>query len=752
MIRLVLRAASASAFALATHASMAAAQPEAAPRPSLVVLIAVDQFPMSYFERFGPELTGGLGRLYRAGAVMINAHHEHAMTETAPGHASMMSGRYPRSTGIIANVFGVADPASPLLGGNGEASSPYRFRGSTLYDWIRARDPRARALSVSRKARSAILPVGRAPAEVFWYGSDGRFTTSTWYSDTLPAWVNDFNRRRIPQSYVGSTWRLLKPAAAYPERDSVVYEHAGKDFVFPHILSADTAVALREMHYVPAMDSMTVHLALAGLSATGVGLGEQADFLSISLSTTDAIGHRYGPDSRELHDQVLRVDQHVGVFLDSLFKLRDSTRVAIVMTSDHGITPFPEPRVELATKVVNLTPIITEAAASLPRSGDTASIAVARGLVTLDRNALSAAGINVDSVVRAVATKIRAVPGVLRADILADLGRADTTSDMIARQWVRAVPADFPGVIGVTFTAGTYVRNSRRTLSAEAIAEAQHGTPHASDTHVPVIFYGSGFVRGKHPRRTFVVDIAPTVASLLGVVPFERLDGRVIPEVLRAAPRPSANQEQTLPNDVRWVRSSAEYQGLTRQVYKQAAAQLQRLSAGMARRSWAVILDADETVLDNSEYQRRLAITGASYHDSTWALWVREKSATPVPGAAAFTQRVRSLGGRVVIVTNRADSLCAETRQNLDSAGIGHDLVLCKPPGGSNKNPRFRSVQQGTAAPGMPPLKVVAWVGDNILDFPELSQAVGRNEQQLAEFGARFFLLPNPMYGSWAIP
>src|SRR5688572_14288399 len=180
-----------SAFAVVPFA-FAGAQMAAPPPPTLVVLIVVDQFPMQYFERFGPELTGGLARLYRNGAVMTNAHHEHAMTETAPGHAAMMSARYPRSTGIIANSLGVADPASPLLGGNGEASSPYRFRGSTLYDWIRARTPRSRALSVSRKARSAILPVGRAPAEVFWYASDGRFTTSTWYSDTLPTWVNDF--------------------------------------------------------------------------------------------------------------------------------------------------------------------------------------------------------------------------------------------------------------------------------------------------------------------------------------------------------------------------------------------------------------------------------------------------------------------------------------------------------------------------------------------------------------------------------
>lgn len=739
--------------ALLPVAAAIAQRPATPPSPTLVVLVVVDQFPMRYLDRFGPELTGGLGRLVRGGAVMTNAHHEHAITETAPGHASMMSGRYPRSTGIVANVFGVADPASPVLGGNGEASSPYRFRGSTLFDWIRTRDHRARALSVSRKARSAILPVGRAPADVFWYANDGRFTTSVWYSDTLPTWVKDFNARRIPQSYVGSTWRLLKPLAAYPEPDSVPFEHAGRDFVFPHTISSDTAVALRELHYVPVMDSLTVHLALAGVEATGLGTGPQTDFLSVSLSTTDAIGHRYGPESRELHDQVLRVDRHVGVLLDSLYKLRDSTRVAVVLTSDHGITSMPEGRPDVRTKSVNLAPLIAEVAAGLPKSGDTASIAVARGLVTLDRTAVAATGVNADSVVRMLASRIRVLPGVLRVDVLADLANADTTADLIARQWVRAVPPDFPAALGVTFQPGTYVRNSRRSVSSTAPGEAQHGTPHASDTHVPLIFYGSAFAAGKYGRRSFVVDIAPTLAALLGVPPTERVDGSVIPEVLRERARVVTTRHQPpLPNDIRWVRGSAEYAGLTRQVFRSAAERLPRLTEGLRRGTWAVILDADETVLDNSEYQRRLAESGATYSDSTWALWVMEKAAPPVPGAPQFTQRVRELGGRVVIVTNRADTLCAQTRQNLQAVDVPADLVLCKPPGGSNKNPRFRSVQAGTAAPGIPPLTVVEWIGDNILDFPDLTQSARQNASRLAEFGVRYFLLPNPMYGSWASP
>jgi 5'-nucleotidase (lipoprotein e(P4) family) len=204
-----------------------------------------------------------------------------------------------------------------------------------------------------------------------------------------------------------------------------------------------------------------------------------------------------------------------------------------------------------------------------------------------------------------------------------------------------------------------------------------------------------------------------------------------------------------LPNDVRWFRASAEYRALARQTYAIATARLPELSRGLAAQSWAVILDADETVLDNSEYQRRRALVDSGYTETSWARWVDERAAPPVPGAPEFTRAVHAAGGRIAIVTNRADSLCAATRLNLQTAGIEADLVLCQTPGPSDKNPRFRRVQNGTATAGVPALQVVAWVGDNILDFPGMTQAARNDSRALAPFGERFFILPNPMYGSW---
>lgn len=214
-----------------------------------------------------------------------------------------------------------------------------------------------------------------------------------------------------------------------------------------------------------------------------------------------------------------------------------------------------------------------------------------------------------------------------------------------------------------------------------------------------------------------------------------------------SVPAPAA--ARPLPNDVRWVRASAEYRALTRQAYEVASERLPELSRNLAAHSWAVILDADETVLDNSEYQRRRAVVDSGFTPATWATWVNERAAPAVPGAAEFTRRVQALGGRVVIVTNRSVEQCDATRENLKTVSVVVDVVLCQPQGEGDKNPRFQRVQSGTAAPGVPPLTVVAWVGDNILDFPGMSQAARNDPRALADFGKRYFILPNPMYGSW---
>jgi 5'-nucleotidase (lipoprotein e(P4) family) len=211
---------------------------------------------------------------------------------------------------------------------------------------------------------------------------------------------------------------------------------------------------------------------------------------------------------------------------------------------------------------------------------------------------------------------------------------------------------------------------------------------------------------------------------------------------------PPADSALAVPSSIHWFRNAAEYRALALQVFRQATEQVTRQAAGLPRGSWAVILDGDETVLDNSEYQRRNALRGTSFNAQSWHAWVREQATPAIPGAAEFTQGVQRLGGRVAIVTGRDQVVCPETEANLRAVGIGVDIVLCRAdPANSDKNPRFRAVAEGTTPAGLPPLRVIAWLGDNIRDFPGLDQSARADALQL--FGTRYFMLPNPMYGSW---
>ena len=217
-----------------------------------------------------------------------------------------------------------------------------------------------------------------------------------------------------------------------------------------------------------------------------------------------------------------------------------------------------------------------------------------------------------------------------------------------------------------------------------------------------------------------------------------------------ATPPPSSTPTpRPLPRDIRWVRTSAEYRALASQVYRAAASRLPELSKGLAPGSWGVILDADETVFDNSEYQRRRAEMDSVYTRTSWNAWCNERAAGAVPGAVEFMNTVHTLHGRVAIVTNRSDDVCAATRDNLQQLGIVPDILLCQAPGEGDKNPRFQRVQGGGVVPGIPPLKIVEWIGDNIQDFPNLSQASRNDSTAIANFGRRYFVVPNPMYGSW---
>lgn len=217
------------------------------------------------------------------------------------------------------------------------------------------------------------------------------------------------------------------------------------------------------------------------------------------------------------------------------------------------------------------------------------------------------------------------------------------------------------------------------------------------------------------------------------------------------AARPSLLASGQPPHALHWTRSSAEHRAILVQAYRGAEARLRELAAPLPSGSWAVIMDADETVLDNSLYFQQQAEQGRlGFGFRSWIEFVKEAKAPALPGAAHFTQLIHELGGRLVIVTNRAENLCADTRRNLERAQIPADAVLCRPQGGDDKNPRFAAVQNGQVE-GLPPLHVVMWVGDNVQDFPGATQAEMKDapDSAFSEFGHSWWILPNPIYGSW---
>src|SRR2546427_584740 len=408
------------------------AQPS--PKPRLVCVITVDQLRPDYLDRYREQLNGGLALLLKRGASFTDAYQDHAVTETAPGHSTILSGRWPAHTGIIRNTAGVPDSTAPLL-----------------------------------------------------------------------------------------------PERAYHEPDSVSYENSGHDFTFPHRLPTDSNRAALAFLATPGMDSLTLALALEGMRALQLGGRGATDLLAVSLSATDYIGHAYGPDSREMHDQVIRLDRSLGWFLQQLFVRYGSGNVDVVLTADHGITPFPERSRGLghpgAQRVVPDSVIRGVNAALDARVGGADWFGFESGMLLLpDRSKLAALGVDVDSVVTAVAARLGALPGVTRVDRPGDLARADTTAAVV-RRWVHSLPSD--ASVELVVTLQPYC-----IWSYPNLAIATHGQPNDFDAHVPLVFWGPGFRRGVYPGRVNTVDIAPTLARLLGLTPSEPLDGRVLTEAI----------------------------------------------------------------------------------------------------------------------------------------------------------------------------------------------------------------------------
>ncbi len=247
--------------------------------------------------------------------------------------------------------------------------------------------------------------------------------------------------------------------------------------------------------------------------------------------------------------------------------------------------------------------------------------------------------------------------------------------------------------------------------------------------------------------RSFVFVLCALVGCVSAEVPVDRDTDLPSGAALGKA---DDGEAKPMSNAVHWVRNSAEYRALALQAYANAAQDLAETQAAQqSGQPWAVVMDADETIISNAQYQREREAAGLGYSPESWTAWTQRREATAMPGASAFMDRVHELGGLVAVVTNRTLAECDDSRANFQAVGLTPDVVLCKNDT-SQKEARFTSIEDGSAVPELGPITIAMFVGDNIEDFPDLEQALRlEDDDAFASFGSRYVVIPNPMYGSF---
>ncbi len=516
--------------------------------PRLAVVIVVDQMRADALAGAQGPFDGGIERLVHEGSVYAHAVHDHAPTVTASGHATLLSGRFPASTGVVGNewfdrelgreVEAVDDTGERSLDGSAGVS-PRRLRGTTLADWLCERYPSARVASVARKDRVAALMAGRASRDVAWYSErSGGFTTSTFYRPTLPEWAAA--GRNGAAHFAGATWDLLRgDSAAYPgaDPDDSPWERGPPGFgrTFPHRLPSETSVLNRLFPETPFADELTLELALAAQAGLGLGTDDTPDLLLVGLSACDAIGHAYGSHSLEVHDHLVRVDAMLGRFLATLEERVGRGRLLVALASDHGVTEVPERAVghgRPGGRVAKSAILAAARSAARETVGrEDVVLDLVNLQIVLDRREIRAAGAEPAVVAEAVATAVAAVPGVQRAVTVCRLVNDEGIEDDVSRRLRHGFDVDRSGDIFVVLRPGYLPEPSDVTT---------HGSPWPADAEVPLVLWGAGVRPGVVARPVRAVDLAPTLAALLGVQPSEVLDGEPLAEAM--APRGPAER------------------------------------------------------------------------------------------------------------------------------------------------------------------------------------------------------------------
>lgn len=532
--------------ATATAAAGAAAATTPAARPRLVVLLVVDGLPMRQVTDYRSQLApDGLARFLDRGAWFANAHYGHAYTVTAAGHATMLTGAYPHRSGIIGNewrdmatgaqVYNTGDTSARYIDHTTkplDGTSPRNLLVETVGDVLRGQDARSKVIAISGKDRGAILPAGHKGTAYMFQDSTGLFASSTYYMPRHPQWVLDVHAQRPADRYFKADW---KPALDDPAYAASVGEgqpwYGTRPGKLPITMGQSDdkpgPAFYASLRLSPFVDQLALDFARAAVAGEQLGQDEVPDILSVSLSGHDYVNHAWGAESRLSHDHLLQLDRQFQAFFQHLDRTVGADRYVAVLTADHGFMMPPElarmrgldgGRVSTRQQVLPRLNKALEQRFGVPQL---ARFFSASG-VGLDRTLIQARQLDFDTVAETTRQLLQAEAGFevayTRRELESGSRQGAPHFEALRKSWHRERSGD------VMYALKPY------WMSAWSNDGTTHGSPHAYDTHVPLLFWGPAWVQpGRVDPRVEVTDIAPTLAQLLGVRTPSASEGRVLP-------------------------------------------------------------------------------------------------------------------------------------------------------------------------------------------------------------------------------
>jgi arylsulfatase A-like enzyme len=527
------------------------------PTPKLLVGIMVDQMRPDYLTRFandyGPD---GFNRLRREGMECRNTHYNYIPTVTGPGHSSVYTGTTPRYHGIVGNswydrrlrrdVYCTDDSTVQLVGTTtkGMGVSARNQVSTTLGDELKMTyGGRSRVLSLSLKDRASALPAGHMADGAYWLDvNTGDFISSTFYVPQLPAWVRDFNAQKKADAYRRQSWAPLRGPEAYRNSlpDSNRYERIFKGktaATFPYDLSKlapQNPPAYESMYTSPFGDNLLTDLALAALQATDLGRDDVPDLLAVSYSSPDAVGHTFGPLSKEENDLYLRLDLEIARLLQALDKTVGKGNYSVFLTADHGASEVTRYLADhqLPVGAFDRRAVYQAASAYLvAQLGPGQWLETERNnMYYLNRPLLAQRKIELARAQALLAEFLRDQPGVAQVNTTTQLLNAGYTTGLEARLQLGLYYPRF-GDVRYELMPG---------WTGDIGVGASHGTGYAYDTHVPLLWWGPGIPAGVSYAPHTITDIAPTAAMLLNSKLPNACTGQPIVEVL--SPQVAASQ------------------------------------------------------------------------------------------------------------------------------------------------------------------------------------------------------------------